>query len=127
MKAVFALAFAALIVAASAQAGRFCHQSCYNPQPGDKDFTCKAALAAKTGLLEASKVPFKVEATACDKAGCAAIIRYSFATEEDWMKYQTMEKKDPKLVAAYEKAGLTSATPIGLLKNGTCATLKSFA
>jgi len=37
-----------------------------------------------------------------------------------------MEKTDPKLVALYEAAGLKSATPVGLMKNGECATLKSW-
>ncbi|GBF89519.1 hypothetical protein Rsub_02091 [Raphidocelis subcapitata] len=121
MKAVFALAFLAIIAAAQAQAGRYCHHSCY------KGVECKKALAAKVGLLDMSKIPYKVEAQACNKADCDAIIRYSFATEKEWDTYQTMEKKDAKLVAAYTAAGLKSATPTGLMKNGTCATLKTFS
>ena len=97
-----------------------CHHSCY------RGVDCKKAIAAKTDLLTMSKVPFKIEATACNKNGCDALIRYSFTSNDLYTKYQTMEKSDAALVKVYNAAGLKSGTPTGLLKSGPCATLKGF-
>lgn len=64
--------------------GRYCHNSCYSG-PG---ITCQGALAVKKSILDASKVPYQIEKTACNQLGCTALIRYSFANQADHDKYQ---------------------------------------
>ncbi|KIY99250.1 hypothetical protein MNEG_8710 [Monoraphidium neglectum] len=112
-------AFVAAQSPAPAAEGRICHISCYS-------IDCAKALAVKKQLLDLSKVKYMIDAKACNKAGCKAIIRYSFATQKEYDAYQSMEKKDPALVKIYKDNGLVSATPEGLKKNGPCATLKNW-